>query len=375
MGPSFSEARQWLALLALSLAAPALAIPASTPRACGPLNTTELATSPPFTSSSYRFASGNVKLGGCLYRPRGLDRFPVVVLVAGSGDEPTAASTYSVAHAKAFAAKGIGVLAFDKRGVGDSAGTATGTDFAQRAADVAAAVQFAKSLPSTTGVGLWGVSQAGWVVPQALRLNDGVELVILVSPAGVNPNDQMAFFIRNLMLQLGLTPGDAAQAEQLHRIVVRYYATGLSYEAAQQAVDADRAKAWFERLRTNGVWNEKIGPGGRLLTPAELKKAWKDNPGAFEFYRAPSVFADYRTIYEALDRPTLIVQGSADTIVDIAESDATFAAVFRKNGNTLGVFKVFEGAEHGIVDGPQVRPAYLDFISDWAKQRFASKRL
>jgi pimeloyl-ACP methyl ester carboxylesterase len=363
-----------LGLLTTALAASALGSPASKPHACEPLSAIEFATAPPFSSSSYRFPANDVQLGGCLYRPQGSDRFPVVVLVAGSGDEPTAASIYSVIHARAFAAKGIGVLAFDKRGLGDSGGVATGTDFSQRAADVAAAVRFAKSLPSTTDVGIWGVSQAGWVVPQALRLNDGVKFVILVSPAGVNPNDQMAFFIRERMLQQGLTPGDAARAERLHRIVVRYYATADGYEAAQQAVDADRGTRWFEKFRTNDQWNERIGGDGRLLTPAELAKAWKDRPSDFAFYRAPSVFADYHTIYEALDRPTLIVQGSADTIVPVAESNAIFAAAFRTNGNKHFEFKLFEGAEHGIQDGPRVRPAYLDSIATWAMQRFASKR-
>jgi hypothetical protein len=36
-------------------------------------------------------------------------------------------------------------------------------------------------------------------------------------------------------------------------------------------------------------------------------------------------------------------------------------------------FKVFEGADHGVQDGPQVRPAYLDFISSWVSGRFGVK--
>jgi hypothetical protein len=33
-------------------------------------------------------------------------------------------------------------------------------------------------------------------------------------------------------------------------------------------------------------------------------------------------------------------------------------------------FKIFAGAEHGIQDGPRIRPAYLDFTSDWAAAHF-----
>jgi alpha-beta hydrolase superfamily lysophospholipase len=344
------------------------------PGACDPVRELPFASPPPFETRSALFRAGDgVTLGGCLYRPRGHARFPVLVMVAGSGDSPTAADFYSVIHAKAFAAKGIGVFAFNKRGVGNSAGVATGTDFKQRAGDVAAAVRFVRALPATTRVGLWGVSQAGWVIPQALGKNDGVALVILVSPAGVNPNDQMAFFIRNLALRLGCTKEQAAKAERLHRTVVRYYGSGEAYAAAQALVDGYKNEPWFERFRTNGEWNEKIGAGGRLLTPGELARAWQERPDDFAFYRAPSVFADYRAVYEALDRPTLIVQGSADTLVPVADSLAAFAAAFAKNGNQAVTVKVFAGAEHGVQDGPRVRPAYLDLVSDWASARFGAE--
>ncbi len=353
-----------------------LASPAFTasppPDACAPLADIHFSTPPTFTTTSHRFTSGAVELGGCLYRPKGLERFPVIVLVPGSEDTPTAASIYNVIHAKAFAAAGMGLLSFDMRGLGASGGTPTGTDFSQRAEDVAAAVRSVRSLPSTSDVGVVGLSQAGWAVPQALRPDDGVALVILVSPAGVCPHDQVAFFIRNLALGLGIAPADAADVETLHRTVVRYYATGEGYEAAQRLAAADAAKPWFERFRANDQWDEKIAPGGKLLTPPELARAWKERPGDFEFYRAPSTFADYRKIYERLDRPTLVVQGSADTLVPIADANALFAAAFRNNGNRDTEIRVFAGATHGIQDGPSVRPAYLDAITAWAAKRFAA---
>ena len=361
-----------LALLAVALSCPHTAF--AGPAACDPLKDIRFTTQPPFTTESFVFPSGEVQLGGCLYRPLATTRFPVLVLVAGSDDEPSAAQIYFVIHAKAFAAKGIGVFSFNKRGVGDSSGVPTGTDFKQRGDDVSAALRFVRALPSTTHVAVWGVSQAGWVIPQALRQGDGVEFVMLISPAGVNPNDQVAYFIRSLALRLGISADDALRAECLHRMVVRYYATGEGYEAAQAFVDGCRSASWFEKFRNNEEWNERIAPGGRLLTPAELAQAWRKRPTDFAFYRAPGTFADYRGIYEALDRPTLIVNGSADSLVPIVEATTVFTAAFAKNGNRDVEFKVFEGAEHGLQDGPRVRPAYLDFVSDWAAQRFGLKR-
>jgi alpha-beta hydrolase superfamily lysophospholipase len=323
------------------------------------------------SAQSFRFAAEpKVSLGGCLYRPVGRDRFPVVILVTGSGDGPTAAGYLSVTLANTLAARRVGVFAFNKRGTGDSGGRRTGSDFAQRGRDVAAAVRFVKSLPGTTAVGLWGISQAGWVIPQSLRPNDGVAFVVLVSPAGVNPNDQMSYFIRRLALDLGLAPGDADKAEVLHRTVVRYHATGEGYAAAEALVQRDREEAWFERFRSNTTWNERIPTDGRLLTPEALKRAWNEHPGAWEFFRAPSTFADYRPIYQGIDRPTLIVQGSADSLVPYKDSNAAFAAGFARSGNRAVTFKVYEGADHGIFDGGMMRPAYLDFVTSWMSERF-----
>src|SRR5260370_19881001 len=79
--------------------------------ACGPVQYVPLPTPLPFTTQSIRFqADARVTLGGCLYRPLGSARFPVLVMVTGSGDEPSAADYYTVMHAQALAAKGVRVF-------------------------------------------------------------------------------------------------------------------------------------------------------------------------------------------------------------------------------------------------------------------------
>ncbi len=176
--------------------------------------------------------------------------------------------------------------------------------------------------------------------------------------------------IRNLARRLGLDADEAAEAEALHRAVVKYYATGEGYDAAQALVDRDREKPWFEKFRTNEEWDEKIGAGGRLLAPAELKEAWRTRASDFDFYRAPDTFVDYRKIDEAIHRPVLIVHGSADTLVPVGESVEVFRGAFAGNRNHDAEFKIFDGAEHGVQDGPRVRAAYLDYTSAWAAQRF-----
>src|SRR5579863_3874260 len=270
----------WLGGLIFSAMSCAAAVHTTPAGACADARASSSAA---FSTENERFLSdGGITLGGCLYRPKGLGRFPVLVMVTGSGEIPSAADYYTGVHAQALAAKGIGAFAFNKRGVGNSEGAVTSSDFQQRAVDVAAAVRFVRSLPTTTKVGLWGVSQAGWVIPQALQPNDGVAFVILVSPAGVNPNDQMTFFIHNISVGLGYSSAQVARAEQVHRALVGYYGSGKGYSATQELVSGYRNEPWFESFRTNAFWKDRIGVGGRLMTPSELAQEWKRHPADFE---------------------------------------------------------------------------------------------
>jgi dipeptidyl aminopeptidase/acylaminoacyl peptidase len=110
------------------------------------------------------------------------------------------------------------------------------------------------------------------------------------------------------------------------------------------------------------------------MTPPELAREWRRRPADFAFFRSPSTFADYIPVYARLDRPTLIVHGSADTVVPVAQSEAAFAAAFKSNGNHEVELKVFAGADHGVQDGSGTRLEYLDFVSRWAATHFSPSR-
>jgi pimeloyl-ACP methyl ester carboxylesterase len=339
---------------------------AETKDACAPIKDLKFSTPPRFETESIVFRSGTVELEGCLYKPEGRARFPVMVEVAGSDQVPMAAHVYTVIHAKALAAKGVGMFAINRRGYGNSGGTANETDFSERADDIARAIVVMHKLPTVTDVGMLGFSQGGWVAPNALRPRDGVHGIILVSPSGVNPFEQIAYFIRGVAKALGLSEAEAAKAEEIHRAVFHYYASGRGYRAAQDLVSRYASEPWFEKFRTNEEWNERIGAGGKLLTPEELHAAWVKQADEFAIYRSPSTFANYTSSYRKLDRPTLIVEGSADTFVPPEASVQAIRSALQPSSRAQVEFKTFEGAEHGIQDGPRVRAAYLDFMSDWA---------
>jgi uncharacterized protein len=131
-----------------------------------------------------RFARGDVELAGTLRLPAGA-RGGAVALVHGSGaqtrDGPFGG--YLRAIAEHFAAAGVVVLTYDKRGCGKSSGEWETASFADLAADVCAAVDVLRGVDGVERVGLWGCSQAGWILPVAAAERE-LATVIVVSGAG-----------------------------------------------------------------------------------------------------------------------------------------------------------------------------------------------
>jgi pimeloyl-ACP methyl ester carboxylesterase len=117
--------------------------------------------------------------------PSGAGPFPAVAMVHGSG--PSTRDEFDVFTAY-FALHGIAVLADDKRGVGESRGSypgdhATAATIDVLAGDAQGEVRFLARLPriDPSRVGLFGDSQAGWIVPLAASREPAVRWALLNS--------------------------------------------------------------------------------------------------------------------------------------------------------------------------------------------------
>ena len=119
-----------------------------------------------------RIPSSGAVLAGTLTLPPGPGPHPAVVYVSGSG--PTLREE---AHwlDSVFVSRGIAVLAYDKRGNGQSTGRYPGSLASEStirvlAGDAVAAGRFlaAQSGVDRVHVGFYGLSQGGWIIPQAI---------------------------------------------------------------------------------------------------------------------------------------------------------------------------------------------------------------
>ncbi|MFI6815944.1 alpha/beta hydrolase family protein [Nonomuraea sp. NPDC050328] len=128
---------------------------------------------------------GGHTLNGVLATPRdGRKQHGLVVYIHGDGPvDATHADGYKPlweANAKA----GYASLSWDKPGVAGAPGDWLGQTMDDRADEAAAAIAWARTRPDIDGdrIGLWGASQAGWVLPK-IAARTPVSFVIAVSPA------------------------------------------------------------------------------------------------------------------------------------------------------------------------------------------------
>ena len=140
-----------------------------------------------------RFPSAGATLSGTLTLPAGPGRHPAVAWVHGSG--PTTRAYLPDLQALLLR-HGVGVLAYDKRGVGGSGGRFPGESPTTAAIDVlardaGAAVRFLAAQPEVDPkrVGLAGHSQAGWIMPLAATREPAVRFLLAFAGPAVTADE------------------------------------------------------------------------------------------------------------------------------------------------------------------------------------------
>ncbi|WP_395292831.1 alpha/beta hydrolase family protein [Kitasatospora hibisci] len=258
---------------------------------------------------------GAQPLDGVLARPEhGDGPFGLVVFVHGDGPaDATRDSAYRPIW-ESLARAGYASLSWNKPGVGGAPGNWLDQSMDDRAAEAAAAIAWARSQPGIDPgrIGLWGISQAGWVLPKVADRVPDVRFVIAVSPA-VNWLQQGRY---NLLAELAHehAPQSRIDAELARRERVNeQLRRGATYEQARAAVGADLQDLTPERWRFIG----------RNFT------------------------ADATADLAALKVPVLLVLGGKDRNVDAADTEAGYRRILTAPGQ-LTVVK-HEDANHNLV--------------------------
>ena len=197
-----------------------------------------------------KFSSGDATLAGTLFLPGTPGKHPAVVLFHGSGPQ-----SRDSARAEWFAGWGVAALAYDKRGVGESTGDFRTIPFQDLVEDGIAGIDFLKSRTDIDAqhIGVWGLSQGGWLGPLAASRCRDVAFVIAVSGPGVTPGEQMIFYYQNELRAMGFSDRETEEASALRRQVWNYLATGSGYDQAQSAIRRAKAKRWYASLSASVI--------------------------------------------------------------------------------------------------------------------------
>ncbi len=336
-----------------------------------------------------KFVVNDKELDGILTHPLGEGPCPAIVLLHGS-DRSGKDSPYYAEHAEQLVRAGFAALRYD--GPGWGGGSAQGQGFETleyRTEEAIAAVKYLQSRPdiNANAVGLWGVSQGGWICQMAAAAYDGVAFIIPVSGPGVTPAEQEAYRVEMESRAAGFDEDEIAKATLMRRLMLDVVMLEPLYREVNQSES--------QRLGV-GAWSEMtaLTYGAKPSDPAvEFEKAVgalksiKDErwatflhldealamlgnlpPQAWEMAKAqmravmdvnPS---DFLTKVRC---PVLAIFGEKDTSVPVEKSVRLYEQHLRAAGNEAFALKVFPDASHTLRVGDEFADGYFDLMVDW----------
>ncbi|MFI6292701.1 alpha/beta hydrolase [Nonomuraea sp. NPDC050790] len=262
------------------------------------------------TEVSFR-GSGGLQLHGSVLVPSGArGPLPGLVLVHGSGGGTP--RTKLMTEAESFARQGLAVLVYDKRSEGYSM---TRRDYGQLAGDALGAHAALRAFEGVDrdAVGIWGLSEGGWVAPLAASRSKDVAFVVMVGGNAMEPLRQQTWAV----------------------------AAGL---------------------RNAGV----RGPVPDRGVPA----AYRLLAGAGQF---PMPWHDAQAVLSRVTQPVLGIWGAHDLLTPPRETPALLAEGLAHEHYTL---RYFAGADHaahltpdrGVTRSPELAPGYAEAVGTWVKR-------
>lgn len=254
-------------------------------------------------------APGGTTLAGTVVSPvDAVGAMPAMVLVHGSGEGRRERLR---PLAEELAGRGVVTLIYDKRTDGYGPRTRNYSVLADDAL-AAHAVLAEWNGVDPERVGLWGVSEGGWVVPLAASRSDAVDFVITVAANTITPAQQEQWNLGSKLDHHGVTGS-----------LQRAYGLTLT-----------------RQVMGNGLFAEA------------------------EYDPLPAL--------RALRQPLLALWGEYDRLTPPAESLTTFRSVLDDVGHPSHVLRVIAGADHalhetsdGYTNTGSWAPGYLDVMTSW----------
>ena len=316
---------------------------------------------------SYPNPDGGHELAGTFTRPVDGGPFPAVILISGSGpqdrDEALMGHRPFLVLSDHLTRRGIAVLRFDDRGVGESTGnfaTATSRDFAS---DVLAGVAYLKGRDDvdTGAIGLAGHSEGGLIAPMAAVDSEDVGYIVLMAGPGVN-GERILYAQGALIARAqGATEETIVTNEARQRAIYDILKTEPDLARAAEAIERE-TRAAFEALtdaeRTQaGITDEASFDRVVAMQVQQVNTPW------FRYF----LTYDPAPVIERVSVPVLAINGELDLQVPYEENLREIEAALRRGGNTDYEIHALPGLNHLFQHSETGSPSEYGTIDEtWA---------
>jgi pimeloyl-ACP methyl ester carboxylesterase len=253
-------------------------------------------------------SESNIILAGTFTRPKQKGKFPVVILVSGSGrhDRDGSMMTHRpfLVLSDYLTRNNIAVLRYDDRGFGESTGDfskATTADFAQ---DVLSALTYLKSRKDIDAkqIGLIGHSEGGIIAPLAANQTSDISFIITLAGTGI-PGSEVAV-IQSKTMRPFPVPNEAAFEKNV-RESIEIASSNNEISQIKEELTRHNTSYLTPILKSLGASDDNISK----FIENEVKTGLKPWTRYFYTYNPSDEF-------EKLSIPVLSLNGSKDTQVN-----------------------------------------------------------
>jgi pimeloyl-ACP methyl ester carboxylesterase len=306
------------------------------------------------------FQSGADRLAGLLVLPPRAAPHGVIVFLPGDGEFRKEAlfnreDTHIVSRAyrsvgdwHRFLEMGFACFAWDKPGCGDSTGDWREDTIIDREAEVISALDFLKAREDIdlARIGLWGISQAGWIMPAVAAERSDVAFLIAVSCPGQTIVEESAYLIRRQLEGRGIDTARAARASDLYLRKWEMLRAGVPFAAQNRLLTEKLAELGNAKHEWLEPW-----------TPKKYQSLATDAVAVDSHFYSPASHLGRLKI------PLLAVFGGKDTQIDPETGFDTYRKAIEGSGNRRSQIWKFPEVGHVMSTGGIGTPAVPQY---WA---------
>ncbi|MFA5045489.1 MAG: acyl-CoA thioester hydrolase/BAAT C-terminal domain-containing protein [Paludibacter sp.] len=323
---------------------------------------------------TFKNAKDSVTLAGTLTLPKKVGKFPVVVLITGSGpqnrDEELMGHKPFLVLSDYLTRNGIGVLRYDDRGSFASTGNfkkATTNDFAT---DVESAVSYLKTRKEIDQkhIGLIGHSEGGIIAPIVAVNCKAVSFIVLMAGTAI-PGSELLLLQQELIGRgMGMKENELKTTSEINSHI---------FKMVDEIQDTDTLKSKITKylltaLKEHPEMNTQKGSSINDIVDMQISQLM--SPWMLNFIRYNPALA-----LEKVKCPVLAINGSKDLQVPANVNLPAIEKALKKGGNKNGTIKELPGLNHLFQEcktglpkeyaeiEQTISPVALETMTNWIK--------